>query len=477
MEYVSEGCIELTGYTPEDLIQNKRVSYSTLIHPLDWEAIKNQVQTALREGINFDVYYRIRTIAAGEKWVRDRGRGVFLPNGEVGVLEGFISDVTDRKESEKQIKRQVQRFEALRKIDIAITASLDQRVTFDILLDQVTTQLGVDAAGILLYNPSTRMLEFAAGRGFRTAVFQHTRLRLGEGYAGVAALDRKTIHIPNLNTSMSELGRAAHIRDEAFLTYLCVPLVAKGQVKGILEIFHRSPLQPDAEWVDFLDALAGQAAIAIDNATLFNELQRSNMELSLAYDATLEGWSKALELRDQETEGHTQRVIELTIRLAEAMHVSSVDPLHIRRGALMHDIGKMGIPDRILLKPGPLSEEEWIIMRQHPVYAYKLLSPIADLRLALDIPYCHHEKWDGSGYPRGLKGEEIPLVARIFAVVDVWDALCSDRHYRPAWPEDKAFEYLLEQSGKHFDPEVVKAFLRVLNEFRSPPEDQTGLNL
>jgi HD-GYP domain-containing protein (c-di-GMP phosphodiesterase class II) len=152
------------------------------------------------------------------------------------------------------------------------------------------------------------------------------------------------------------------------------------------------------------------------------------------------------------------------------MQVTSVDPLHIRRGALLHDIGKMGIPDRILLKPGPLSEDEWHIMRQHPVYAYRLLSPIANLRLALDIPYCHHEKWDGSGYPRGLRGEEIPLVARIFAIVDVWDALRSDRHYRPAWPEEKAFSYLIEQSGKHFDPEVVKMFLHVLEETRRPPE-------
>jgi PAS domain S-box-containing protein/putative nucleotidyltransferase with HDIG domain len=476
MEFVSEGCFELTGYMPEDLVKNKRISYGMLIHPLDREAVKNQVQAALRENIAFDIYYRINTSSGIEKWVRDRGRGVYLSNGEVDVVEGFISDVTDRKESEKRIQRQVQRFEALRKIDIAITASLDQRVTFDILLDQVTTQLSVDAAGLLIYNPSTRLLEFAAGRGFRTAIFHHTRLRLGEGYAGVAALDRKTIHIPNLNTSLGQLGRAAHIRDEGFFTYYCVPLVAKGLVKGILEIFHRSPLQPDAEWLDFLEALAGQAAIAIDNASLFNELQRSNMELSLAYDATLEGWSKALELRDQETEGHTQRVTELTLRLAEAMQVTSVDPLHIRRGALLHDIGKMGIPDRILLKPGPLSEEEWHIMRQHPVYAYKLLSPIANLRLALDIPYCHHEKWDGSGYPRGLRGEEIPLVARIFSIVDVWDALRSDRYYRPAWPEEKAFNYLKEQSGKHFDPEVVKVFSRIIDEARRPLEgSESGL--
>ena len=125
----------------------------------------------------------------------------------------------------------------------------------------------------------------------------------------------------------------------------------------------------------------------------------------------------------------------------------------------MHDIGKMGVPDNILLKPGPLTEEEWEIMRKHPQFAYELLTPIDYLHQALDIPYSHHEKWDGTGYPRGLKGEEIPLAARIFAVVDVWDALTSERPYRPAWSREKAIEYIKTQSGVHFDPQVVEVFL------------------
>ena len=200
----------------------------------------------------------------------------------------------------------------------------------------------------------------------------------------------------------------------------------------MLEIFHRAPLNPDEEWLSLLEAVATQVAIAIDNAVLFADLQRSNLELALAYDTTLEGWSSALDLRDKETEGHTRRVTEMSVDLARAMGVSDAELVHIRRGALLHDIGKMGIPDSVLLKPGPLTEEEWKIMRKHPVYANELLSPIAYLRPALDIPYCHHEKWDGTGYPRGLKGEQIPLAARIFAVVDVWDALRSDRPYRGA---------------------------------------------
>ncbi|RYF46768.1 MAG: HD-GYP domain-containing protein, partial [Cytophagaceae bacterium] len=188
-------------------------------------------------------------------------------------------------------------------------------------------------------------------------------------------------------------------------------------------------------------------------------LQRSNVELILAYDTTLEGWSRALDLRDKETEGHTMRVTELTMRLAQTLGLSDTEISHIRRGALLHDIGKMGIPDAILFKPGPLTEEEWGIMRRHPVYAFDLLSPIAFLRSALDIPHYHHEKWDGSGYPHGLKGEQIPLSARLFAVVDVWDALRSDRPYRAGWPAERVREHIKQGSGTHFAPHIVDAFL------------------
>src|SRR5678815_3430159 len=180
-------------------------------------------------------------------------------------------------------------------------------------------------------------------------------------------------------------------------------------------------------------------------------------------DTTLEGWSAALDLRDKETEGHSQRVTDMTLLLAQALGVADGEMEQMRRGALLHDIGKMGIPDSILLKPGKLTDEEWVIMRQHPRLAHDLLAPIAYLRPALDIPYCHHEKWDGTGYPRGLKGEAIPLSARVFAVVDVWDALRSDRPYRPGWAEDKVLDYIREQSGKHFDPDVAAAFLALMS--------------
>ncbi len=189
------------------------------------------------------------------------------------------------------------------------------------------------------------------------------------------------------------------------------------------------------------------------------QTQKYSAELSLASITTLAGWIQVLKQRDEETEGHSQRVVQMTLKLARRLGIEGARLEHIYFGALLHDIGKIVIPNSVLMKPGPLTECEWEIMRQHPVYAVHLLEPIDALRTALNIPYCHHEKWDGSGYPRGLKGEEIPLEARIFAVVDVWDALTNNRIYRPAWSEEKALKYLYQQNGKHFDPMVAAAFL------------------
>lgn len=197
---------------------------------------------------------------------------------------------------------------------------------------------------------------------------------------------------------------------------------------------------------------------------LNRELSRAYEAMTEAYDATIEGWSRAMDLRDKETEGHCRRVTDLTLRLAVSMGLCGEELLQIRRGALLHDIGKMGVPDQILLKPGPLTEDEWTVMRLHPAYAYEMLSPIPFLMPAIDIPWCHHEKWDGTGYPRGLKGEEIPLAARLFALVDVWDALRSDRPYREGWPPEKVKEYLRSQAGTHFDPEIVPVFLSVVDD-------------
>ena len=362
----------------------------------------------------------------------------------------------------EETRRRLRRTQALREIDQAIAGSMNVQLVLQIVLNHTLTELGVDAAVILLYDPVSQVLKYEMGSGLRTDALRYTRLRLGDGFAGQAALKRATIHIPDLRSQTTDFLRSPTFAEEDFVCYFGLPLIAKGEIKGTLEIFHRAPLAPDREWLDFMETLAGQIAIAIDNATLYKDIQRSNIELVMAYDKTIEGWSSALDLRDKETEGPTQRVTELTEKLARRMGIHGADLLHVRRGSLLHDIGKMGIPDNILLKPDKLTDEEWEIMRRHPTYARDLLSPIDYLKPALDIPYCHHEKWDGTGYPRRLKGEEIPLVARIFAVVDVWDAVTSDRPYRPAWTRENAFEYIREESGKHFDPQVAQAFLNLM---------------
>ncbi|NOY99320.1 MAG: PAS domain S-box protein [Chloroflexi bacterium] len=355
----------------------------------------------------------------------------------------------------------LKRVQALRNVDMAITGSLDPRLTLRILLDEVTTQLKIDAASVLLLNPHTQVLEYAAGRGFITKSIERSRLRLGEGYAGRAALERRVLNITDFSQAEDSVRKQV-LRDDNFVAYCAVPMIAKGRVLGVLETFHRTRLTTDGEWVDFLEALAGQAAIAVENAQLFHDMEQSNVELRMAYDATIEGWSRAMDLRDRETEGHTRRVTELTLRLAQVMGLRDEQLVHMRRGALLHDMGKLGVPDHILLKPDKLTDEEWVIMRSHPQYAYEMLSPIEYLRPALEIPYCHHEKWDGTGYPQGLQGEEIPLAARIFAVVDAWDALRSDRPYRDAWPEEKVLAYIREGAGNHFDPQVVETFLTII---------------
>jgi PAS domain S-box-containing protein/putative nucleotidyltransferase with HDIG domain len=387
-----------------------------------------------------------------------------LDNVQIGTINYILAigrDITERKLSADRIQRQLEHLTALSGIDRVISANFDLKLSLSEILNHVTIELGIDAADILILNSGLQILEFSAERGFRTKAIRKRQVRLGEGYAGRAAREHKLVQVPNIQDEPDSLFLTTLLAGEDFVCYYGVPLIIKGQVKGVLEVFHRAALRPDSEWFDFLNTLAGQAAIAVEIATLFESLQRSNSELFMAYDATIQGWSQALDLRDKETEGHSKRVTELTVELARVLGISEADLVQVRWGALLHDIGKMGVPDGILLKPSPLTDEEWVAMKKHPGLAYEMLSPIGYLRLALDIPYCHHENWDGSGYPRGLKGAQIPLVARIFAVVDVWDALRSDRPYRPAWADEKVREHIRDSSGTHFDPQVVDAFIQL----------------
>jgi len=261
-------------------------------------------------------------------------------------------ELTERRKAEKNLQLQLKRLSALQNINIAITENFDLQIPLVMLLDQVVNELKVDAADVLLYSPENKNLNFIAGRGFKTDALKYTSLRMGQGMAGMAAQKREPIYVKNLASELTTLKQSPLLEDESFVSYYGFPLIARNQIKGVLEIFHRSVLEPDQQWLDYLNTLISETAIAIDNARMFTDLEKTNMELVSAYEATLEGWARTLEMRDRETEGHSQRVLGMTLHLAEKMGVSEDELVHIRRGSLLHDIGKIAIPDSILQKPG-----------------------------------------------------------------------------------------------------------------------------
>jgi len=397
----------------------------------------------------------------GILWLANRYPIKVESSNELVDYGEIIANAINRARNYEQTQIQLKRLAALHEIDRAITNISDINITFSIILYHVLVQLRVDAAVILLLNPTTQRLEYSFGKGFQTDRINSVSIPINECHVNQKSCSKNYSICSKFFDDGNSCLMSSLENSERFTTYFGSPLVIRGQIKGVLGLFHRSEKKPGDEWFSFLETIATQAAIAVDNAALFNDLQLTNKELTMAYETTLEGWVRALDLRDKETEGHTQRVTEMTLRLAQELGINKTSLPHIRRGALLHDIGKMGISDKILKKTGPLSDDEWIIMKRHPVYAKNLLTPITFLHQSIDIPYYHHEKWDGTGYPLGLVGEAIPLAARIFAVIDVWDALRSNRPYRPAWSLEKTKQYLLNESGKHFDPLIINRFFEL----------------
>jgi PAS domain S-box-containing protein/putative nucleotidyltransferase with HDIG domain len=364
------------------------------------------------------------------------------------LFTACIRDISGKREAQQRVRLQFERLTAFRAVDAMILSHLDLHTTLSLVVDQAVSVLGIHAAAFFSFRPERSLLEFVVER----------EIPLGEGLLGRAGADHRILSSADLLGAERSLMRRRLATGE-FKECYAVPLIVKGELRGVLKVATGENFEPDREWLEFLETLGGQAALAIDNAVLLDNLQRVNTELSQSYEATIEGWSHALDLRDEETEGHSRRVTEMTLRLAEIMGIGAEERVHMRRGALLHDIGKMGVPDHILHKRGPLTEDEWQVMRRHPQLAYEMLQQAAFLRPALGIPLCHHEKWDGTGYPNGLAGTQIPIAARIFAVADVFDALSSNRPYRAAWPPDKVVEHIKSLSGTHFDPNVVSAFL------------------
>jgi PAS domain S-box-containing protein len=456
--YESQTVMQVLGYQPSEMVGHNCFEY---LHPDD-HAVSQELFEKLFQPPQTPITseFRFKRKDGAWSWMQATGTNLLTePSVEAIVIN--YRDITERKRSENRIRRQIDYLTALQDIDRTIASAFDMRPSLNILISKAVSLLEVDAAAILLINLTMNSLEFVAGDGFRTDAIKASNVKLGESHAGRAAMERRIVKIPNPKNEQDNLFFTDFLKGEDFVSYHGVPLIVTGKAIGVLEVFQRSLIKRDQEWLDFLNALAGQAAVAISSAQLFDNLQQSNSELIQAYDATIEGWSRALDLRDKETEGHSQRVTEGAVKLARAFGLSEAELVQVRWGALLHDIGKMGVSDGILHKPGALTDEEWVVMRLHPTFAYELLAPIHYLRLALDIPYCHHEKWDGTGYPRRLKGEQIPLMARIFAVVDVWDALTSDRPYRSAWAEEKVREHILAESGTHFDPQVADVFMQM----------------
>ncbi len=387
---------------------------------------------------------------------------------EVTMLERAIelaANTIRRLGLRKQVEDQVGQLSLLRDIDLAITNSLDLESVLAYFLKECVTQLGVDAATVVLYRPLSNQLEYVASNGFRHDP-QGTTFQIGEGRPGLVALDRKITQVNDLNNRSQETQSQPHWAVEHFVSCWSIPLWSSHGLQGILELFSRTTTDFGSNWETFLQALSVQAAIAIENSRLYTDLQAASQELEYAYDATIEALSAAIDLRDHETEGHSQRVTLLTVEMAKELGLDANATLQMRRGALLHDIGKLGISDGVLLKPGKLDNAEWQLMKRHPVLAHEWLSKIPFLRPALEIPYAHHERFDGTGYPLGLKAQEIPLSARVFAIVDVYDALISDRPYRKAWTSEKTLNYLIEFAGTHFDPEMIQVFLRIMRDSR-----------
>ena len=617
MEYLSQGCEKITGYSPDEIISKKKISYDAIIHPDDRKKVRDVIHKAVGKGEQYQLEYRIRTADGEEKWVWEQGNKI-ASNNDSQKLEGFITDITDKKMREFQmrlimrigaiqrssvryqdysrmimkevgdfyklesaallflikpegtirveaadgkweplignevhikgylcyqavmdnqiilsntqedpgnlcptfmdyssrflafipvstenkkigliilgrnnpflesdwevfktisdmfasaieradlyekIEKQLNRLESLHAIDQAITSVFDIKVIFKIILDQVNKELEVDATDIFVLNSTSNMLECISNVGFRdSSGVRNTKLPLTTSIAGKVLLENKKFSIPNLDEEpLPFIQRKLSFED--FKAYYAHPLAVKGEVVGVIEVFFRRPFYPDGDWLVFFEALVTQAAVAYDSYRRYSELQRVQQNITSSFRSTLETWSKSLELHQIESHDHIRRVTDQTLQLSRAMGLDEREMPDIERGALLHDIGKIGIMDNILQKKGALTEVEWAEIKRHPQIARDLLSNVKMLENAMDIPYCHHENWDGSGYPQGLNGEEIPLPARIFAVVETFDALTSPKPYRKAWSKNEAIKYLKDEKGKKFDPEIVDRFLKIL---------------
>jgi PAS domain S-box-containing protein len=470
--YVSPNCINFTGYSQEELTNN----YIWWVHEDDKDSSLAAIARAMQGSVIRNHEYKA-VRKDGEIWFASVSTQPY--HNKDGAIEGFVSqiiDITERKKADNELRKLNRALQVTTDCNQALVRAVDEENLLREVCQIIVQTGGFRFAWIAFSSPDNSQ-EVLPVVYFGTGDCNLDTVQKSCGTGRIfcaptaAAIQSKSFVIVK---DIQQDADCENCRSEAKINHLSslisLPLIFENTVIGGLTIYADQLNAFDMYEVSLLQELANDLAYGINTLRIRKEilttgvmLEQSNTELALAYDATLEGWSHALELRERETAGHSQRVVSLTLRLANMMGIHEENLIHVRRGALLHDIGKMGIPDSILLKPGTLSPDEWIVMRQHPIYAFRLLSSIPYLLPALDIPYSHHERWDGSGYPRGLKGDEIPLSARIFAVVDVMDALSSDRPYRPAWPKTEVRNYLLAQSGIQFDSRVVDTLISIID--------------
>jgi len=447
----NQGACELTGYQKTEIAQlpldeiflkNSSTDDVVNIHNLS-SKVEKELQLIHKNGDLIPVSFRVARDTDLENY--------FL----------MLFDLSEIRKTEEKLSVQVERMQALGNIDRAIISTMDLDFITDVVFDQISSQLQVECSMLFLNAEDSRELTCQHSRGLHLLTNNGNQSGNPEPILAQRILaSGEVLIIGDISSSwISKEELPSPYRNIKF--YAGVPLHNLGETIGVLEVCSQESFSPDSDWISFLNMIAGQTAIAIVHVKQFHDIRRLNSELLKSYESTLEGWARVLEFKDHETKGHSDRVTQMAMKLGKAMGLTTDELTHLRRGAVLHDIGKLCVPEEILFKAGPLDDIEWETMKQHPIYAQEFVADIQFLQPATNILLFHHERWDGSGYPLGLKGKQIPLAARIFMVIDVWDALSFDRPYRKAWNTKKVRQYLRENAGKLFDPEVIDVFLEI----------------
>lgn len=447
----NQGACELTGYHKGEIFQ--RPIYDVFQKKLPTDEVFDFQNLGLYQEKELQLIHKNgKLIPVSFRVARDTD------------LEHFflmLFDLSEFRKAEEKLSIQVDRMQALGNIDRAIISTMDLDFITDVVFDQINAQLGVEFSLLFLNAEDSRNLLCQYSRGLHLIKDNGHHTNPNPALAQRVIAKGEPIIIEDLTETSWFAENEASFPYDDLKFYAGIPLFNLGETIGVLEVCSKDAFSPDPDWVSFFNMIAGQTAIAIVHVNQFHDIRRLNADLLNSYENTLEGWARVLEFKDRETKGHSDRVTQMAMKLGQAMGMTTDELVHLRRGAVLHDIGKLCIPEKILFKEGPLDEYEWEIMKQHPIYAQEFVADIQFLQPATNILLFHHERWDGSGYPLGLKGKQIPLAARIFMVIDVWDALSFDRPYRKAWSLDKVRKYLRESAGKLFDPKVVEVFLEI----------------